>query len=288
MARFEFTMVSDAMLQGLADAGATGSETRAYIMLVRGLPKDRSNAECWMPADMAEEKGVMSAAMFTKTLAGLSKKAFTTIDGEPRTVLTKLTRGCKGHCPHYEDTLGRLIAEGLYPPRIATPNGDAIDRPNGTPKQAPLAEFSTLECNTKTKPMQHQNEANGTPTGTPIETRQDLLVAAALLPRAEQGGGVSGPTSQNRDSSLLEGTEPPRATAGAAKERPAAALASWAEAMGRERRQAPSAPVPPEAEWRRVARILETQGLDALTESDKSTYSAGHKAYAAEGVRPEP
>lgn len=82
--------------------------------------------------------------------------------------------------------------------------------------------------------------------------------------------------------------ESPRATAGAAKERPAAALASWAELMGRERRQAPSAPVPPEAEWRRVARILETQGLDALTESDRATYSAGHKAYAAEGVRPEP
>ena len=246
MARFEFTMVSDAMLQGLADAGATGSETRAYIMLVRGLPKDRGNAECWMPADMAEEKGVMSAAMFTKTLAGLSKKAFTTIDGEPRTVLTKLTRGCKGHCPHYEDTLGRLIAEGLYPPRIATPNGDAIGKRNGdptghpiearngTPKQAPLAEFSTKEWNTKTRPMEHQNEANGTPTGAPIETIQDIPVAAALLPGAEQGGGVCGPDEPDRDPSLLEGTEPPRATAGAAMERPAAALASWAELMGRE------------------------------------------------------
>lgn len=71
-------------------------------------------------------------------------------------------------------------------------------------------------------------------------------------------------------------------------ERPAAALASWAELMGRERRQAPSGPVPPEAEWRRVARILETQGLDALTESDRATYSAGHKAYAPNGAVAEP
>lgn len=115
MARFEFTMVSDAMLQGLAEAGATGAETRAYIMLVRGLPKDRRNAECWMPADMAEAKGVMSAAMFTKSLAALTKKTVTTTDGTPEPILTKVSRGCRGHCPHYEDTLGRLIASGRYP-----------------------------------------------------------------------------------------------------------------------------------------------------------------------------
>lgn len=120
------------------------------------------------------------------------------------------------------------------------------------------------------------------------ETINIVPVAAALLPRAEQGGGVSEPNEPDRNSSVLEGTEPPRATAGAAMERPAAALASWAELMGRNRRQAPSGPVPPEAEWRRVARILETQGLDALTESDRATYSAGHKAYAPNGAVAEP
>ena len=167
MARFEFTMVSDAMLQGLAEAGATGSEMRAYIMLIRGLPKDRSNAECWMPADMAEAKNVMSPAMFTKVLATLSKKVFTTVDGEPRTVLTKITRGCRGHCPHFEDTLGLAIANGDYPPPIArqtrppieepngTPNGRPIEEPNGTPKQTPIGEFSTLEWNTKTTQLEY-------------------------------------------------------------------------------------------------------------------------------------
>ena len=165
MARFEFTMVSDAMLQGLADAGATGTEILAYIMLIRGLPKDRSNAECWMPADMAEAKGVMSAHTFSKMLRSLASKPFTAIDGEPRTILTKVTRGCRGHCPHYEDTLGRLIAEGAYPPRNATPNGDAIGKRNGDPtghpkearngdpKHTPIDDFSTLEWGPKSNQL---------------------------------------------------------------------------------------------------------------------------------------
>ncbi len=186
MARFEFTMVSDAMLQGLGDAGATGAEILAYIMLIRGLPKDRGNAECWMPADMAEEKGVMSAHTFSKMLRSLASKPFTTIDGEPRTILTKVTRGCRGHCPHYEDTLGRLIAEGAYPPSIARQSGHAIGKRNGDPtghpkearngdpKQAPISEFSTLEWGPKTNQLGTQNEPIGDPTGHPIETRQDI------------------------------------------------------------------------------------------------------------------
>ena len=130
-------------------------------------------------------------------MRSLSKKVFTTLDGEPKTVLTKITRGCRGHCPHYEDTLGQLIAEGKYPPNgaptgspIEQPNGrqnqTPIDEPNGTPKHTPIDEFSTSNCTTKTSQMEHQNEPNGTPTGAPIETRQDIHIthtSTSLLPR---------------------------------------------------------------------------------------------------------
>jgi len=281
MARFEFTMVSDAMLQGLAEAGATGAEMRAYIMLIRGLPKDRSNSECWMPADMAEAKSVMSAAMFTKALAALSRKVFTTVDGEPRTILTKVSRGCRGHCPHYEDTLGRLVAEGKYPPKagsrrndcsgnsgpIGTPTGAPIEEPNGTPKQTPFQEFSTMEWNTKTDQLEHQNGLIGTPTGAPIETRQDKHIVAAAAPPAQRSGGVRQPHKQDSTSDPLRlGTEadPARAPACAAQGRTAAAL-------------------PTRAEYDQVARILENEGLDALTDEDRRVYHAGHPVYAANG-----
>lgn len=119
MAQYKFTMASDEMLRGLLEAGSAGSEIVAYQMLVRGLPKDRRNAECWMPADMAEEKVGMRSDVFTRALRALCGKTVVAAGGERRPVLTKLTRGCYGHCAHYEDTLGRLIAEGKYPPQDA-------------------------------------------------------------------------------------------------------------------------------------------------------------------------
>lgn len=312
MARFEFTMVSDAMLQGLAEAGATGSEMRAYIMLVRGLPKDRSNAECWMPADMAEAKNVMSPAMFTKSLATLSKKEFTTVDGEPRTVLTKITRGCRGHCPHFEDTLGLAIANGEYPPTIArqkrtpieepngTPNGRPIEEPNGTPKQTPIDEFSTLEWNTKTNQLEHQNEPIGIPHGAPIETIQDKqIVADALLPAAELSIGVSQPHKRETRERLqvATGTEPARAN-GAAPRGRAIALPSWQEVLAGASTEPEPAPEPvhvpeptpaDEARYfellRKVQDHMATGGAydEALTPQERSEFneiSARRRAHA--------
>lgn len=115
MPKYEFTMVTDAMLVGLAEAGATGCEIMAYILLVKGLPKDRSKTDCWMPADQAEEKGVMTAHTFSKMVRSLTKKTITLADGTQAPVLTQISRGCRGHCPHFEDTLGKAIAEGRYP-----------------------------------------------------------------------------------------------------------------------------------------------------------------------------
>lgn len=119
MAQYKFTMASDAMLRGLLEAGATGNEMAAYLMLVRGLPKDRGSAECWMPADIAEEKVGMRADVFSRALRGLCGKTVAVADGERRPVLTKLTRGCFRHCAHYEDTLGLAVARGEYPPPVA-------------------------------------------------------------------------------------------------------------------------------------------------------------------------
>lgn len=284
MARFEFTMVNDAMMQGLFEAGATGCEVVAYQMLIRGLPKDRSTADCWMPADMAEVKVGMRADVFTRSLRSLCTKTVVTSEGKPAPILTKISRGCRGHCPHYEDTLGQLIAEGKYPPPIArqaghaiaeangTPTGAPIEQPNGRQSLTPIAEFSTSECKAKTDQLEGKNEPIARQTCPPIETIRDVhLVADALLPTAERSVGVSQPHKQDSTSERLQvvtETEPARAPACAAQGRTAAAL-------------------PSQAEWERVARLLETEGLDALSDDDRQVYHAGHKTYATNGYVPE-
>lgn len=287
MARYEFTMASDAMLQGLEEAGATGSETRAYLMLVRGLPKDRSKAECWMPADMAEVKVGMRPDVFSRALRGLCEKTVHTSDGELVPILTKVSRGCRGHCPHYEDTLGLAIANGDYPPTIARQNRNAIDEPNARQKQAPLDEFSTSEWKAKTGQLEGKKDPIGRQTCNPINTRQDKhTVADALLPSAERSVGVSQPDKQNPKTLRVDtGTESPRAEAGAGQGRPAPALPSWAELMGGA--PAPEEPVPDRAEYDRVERMLQDGRFDELTEQDRKIYHAGHKAYAPGGYQAE-
>ena len=120
--------------------------------------------------------------------------------------------------------------------------------------------------------MGTQNEPIGDPVGSPIETRQDKhIVADALLPTAERSVGVSQPHKQEQTSDALRvvtGTETARAAAGVAKGRPAAAL-------------------PSQADYERVERLLETEGLDALTQEDRRVYREGHAIYAAKGVTPE-
>ena len=275
MARFEFTMVSDAMLQGLAEADATGAEMRAYIMLVRGLPRDRSTAECWMPADMAEKKIGMRPDVFSRSLRDLCKKTVRASDGNPLPVLTKITRGCRGHCPHYEDTLGLAIANGDYPPAIARqkrtpkkepnglPDGRPIEEPNGRQKQDPLGEFSTSEWKAENDQLEGRKRPIGRQSRHPIKTIQDKqLVADALLPTAEQSIGVSQPHKRNSNPPrVVTGNASGRA-AGAAMERPAA--------------------LPSREEYERIARKLETEGLDAITPDEREAYHQGHAAYAAD------
>lgn len=297
MARFEFTMVSDAMMRGLLEASATGAEIIAYLMLVRGLPKDRSVTDCWMPADMAEKKVGMRPDVFSRALRDLCKKTVMATDGEMVPVLTKVSRGCKGHCPHYDDTLGQLISEGRYPAGIARQDGhaisepiarqdrQAIDDPNARQKQDPLDEFSTLECKAETDQLEGKNDPIGRQSRHPIETRQDIhTVADALLPAAELSIGVSQPHKREtrERSQVATGTEPARAN-GAAPRGRAIALPSWQEVLAgasTEPEPAPE-PAPDRAEYDRVTRMLEEGRYDELTDHDREIYHAGHKAYAA-------
>lgn len=110
----------------------------------------------------------------------------------------------------------------------------------------------------------------------------------ALLPSAGQGGVVRQPDKQNPDPLwVVRPDDPGRAPAGAGRGRPAAALPSWADLTGRREARQAEGDIPTRAEWERVARLLETEGLDALTSEDRATYHAGHKAYASRGVVPE-
>ena len=45
----------------------------------------------------------------------------------------------------------------------------------------------------------------------------------------------------------------------------------------------PAAALPSQAEYERVERLLETEGLDALTPEDREVYHEGHAIYAAKG-----
>ena len=268
MPKYEFTMVSDPMLRGLREAGATSSEIIAYLMLVRTLPKDRSRIKCWMPADKAEEKTGMSPHTFSKALRGLTNKTFKVTGGAELTVLSQISRGCRGHCPHFTDNLGWAISEGTYPADGDSGNGDPNRHPirgrNGDPKQDPITEFSTSEWGPETNEMGTQNEPVGDPAGHPIRldktNSKDLVDTAS--PPAKRSGVVSQPHKKNSDTlSLVTGDAIARAAA--------AALGGAAPAL------------PTLEEYRRVERKLEDEGLEALTASDRRTYHEGHAAYAA-------
>lgn len=294
MARFEFTMVSDAMMRGLLAAEATGAEIIAYQMLVRGLPKDRSVTDCWMPADMAEKKVGMRPDVFSRALRDLCKKTVMAADGELVPILTKVSRGCKGHCPHYEDTLGQLISEGRYPAGIARQDGQAIDGPNARQKQDPLDEFSTLECKAETDQLEGKNDPIGRQSRHPIETRQDKhIVADALLPAAELSIGVSQPHKKETRERLqvATGTEPARAN-GAAPRGRAIALPSWQEVLAGGLSEPEREPEPtPEDEARYFELLRKVQDHmaaggaydEALTPQERSEFneiSARRRAHA--------
>lgn len=126
-----------------------------------------------------------------------------------------------------------------------------------------LSETSQLSDQVSTQePMQ---EIEGSQPQRPAETQN-------LGGKPPAKGAAKGPANIINHKSLIintynqprvvTGAGSQRATAGAAMERPAAAL-------------------PTRAEYERISRKLETEGLDAITPEEREAYHAGHTAYAA-------
>lgn len=86
-----------------------------------------------------------------------------------------------------------------------------------------------------------------------------MTTAAAVPPAQHSGGGATSPEVATIGRLDTMGREP-RASAGAARVRPAAAL-------------------PPRAEYDRVRRKLADEGLDALTGAEREAYRAGWQEY---------
>lgn len=109
--------------------------------------------------------------------------------------------------------------------------------------QEPMQE---IEGSQPQRPAETQNLGGKPPAKGPanIINHKSLIINTYNQPRAVTGAGSQ------------------RATAGAAMERPAAAL-------------------PTRAEYERISRKLETEGLDAITPEEREAYHAGHTAYAA-------
>ena len=168
-----FTMVTDAMLEGLREAGATASEIMAYILLVR---MERANTrggsaryEVWMAADLAEQKLGMSARTFSKSLRSLTQKTFADATCNAVPVLTQVRRGCRGHSPHFFDNLGQRIDAGLYPVAIGDPTGHPL---------AGIGDPKRTNWGPRTDLLGTQNEPIGDPTGHPI--RKEHLLRTPL------------------------------------------------------------------------------------------------------------
>lgn len=113
-------MVTDSMLQGLYEAGASASEIIAYTILVRTeRTKEADGAErydVWLASDLAEAMVGMDRHAFSRALRGLTRKAFITAGGECVPVLTQTAWAGRRRAPHFFDNLGEKISTGQYPP----------------------------------------------------------------------------------------------------------------------------------------------------------------------------
>ena len=126
-----------------------------------------------------------------------------------------------------------------------------------------LSESSQLFDQVSTQEL--MQEIEGSQPQRPAETQN-------LGGKPPAKGAAKGPANIINHKSLIintynqprvvTGAGSERATAGAAMERPAAAL-------------------PTRAEYERISRKLETEGLDAITPEEREAYHAGHTAYAA-------
>lgn len=143
-----------------------------------------------------------------------------------------------------------------------------------TPKTNTVLKGSQEGLPAETQKVGHKHSGKHSGKSASNIINHESLISSpppALLPSAEQSRAAAHTNLQEPTSNTLQvvtGTETARAAAGVAKGRPAAAL-------------------PSQAEYERVERLLETEGLDALTPEDRRVYHEGHAIYAAKGVTPE-
>ena len=138
------------------------------------------------------------------------------------------------------------------------------NRQNRTENDPENDSKTTSKPTTKTTTVSH-TVLKGSDEGLPAETQK---VGGK---HSDKHSGKSASNIINHKSLIINTYNPSqvltesgseRATAGAATERPAAAL-------------------PSREEYERISRKLEAEGLDAITPEERETYHIGHKAYAA-------
>lgn len=134
--------------------------------------------------------------------------------------------------------------------------------PKATPKTVSVLKGSNegLPAETQKVGYKHPCKHSGKSASNIINHKSISITTADALPPAKQSvGGAITPEVATTEWLDTMG-QPPRAPAGAAQGRPAAAL-------------------PSRAEYRRIADKLEREGLDALTELEREAYRTGWQEY---------
>lgn len=134
--------------------------------------------------------------------------------------------------------------------------------PKATPKTVSVLKGPDdgLPAETQKVGYKHSGKHPGKSASNIINHKSLSTMTADALPPAKQSvGGAITPEVATQEWLDTMG-EPPRAPAGAAQGRPAAAL-------------------PSRAEYRGIAEKLEREGLDALTEREREAYRAGWQEY---------
>ena len=241
-----YTRLATAQLRGLAEARASASEVLAYAMLTRYHNDDDHPARCWVSAQLAAEALGTRADTVARALNALTKKSF----GDGVTVLEKVSDGHNGRAAVYEDNLyavavlgeGRGVARQI---RRAT-----------SPRKPPSSKADTASYSGGVaRQIGPSSKAN-----LPTQNKELIVRKADALPSAKQSiGGATTPEAATQERLDTMGWQP-RATAGAAQVRPAAAL-------------------PSRAEYARISAKLATEGLDAVTDDEREAYRAGWLEY---------
>lgn len=154
------------------------------------------------------------------------------------------------------------------PETVSKPTSKTVSKT--APKTNTVLEGSQDGLPAETQKVGHKHSGKHSGKSASNISNHESLISSpppALLPSAEQSRAAAHTNLQESTSNTLQvvtEADPARAPACAAQGRTAAAL-------------------PTRAEYDRVARILENEGLDALTDEDRRVYHAGHPAYAANG-----